>query len=97
MKKVDPAIAAALAAHAAKGGKVTRIETGASSGVTDRQWYAASQGKIDLRSRLDGSDEERRSERFLEAGREAKHRGASDAEAFDEARWAARHAGDMEA
>lgn len=99
-KPIDPATAAALAAFKARGGTVTRIETGASSGVTDRQWYAASQGKIDLRSRLNGGDEERAAERYAETFRETRHAGGSVSEALDdasEARWLARMAGDMEA
>jgi len=54
-------IAAFLASKGA-----TKVPTGASNGVTDRQWYAASQGKIDLRSRLGGkSDNELIEERHV--------------------------------
>lgn len=85
-----------IAEHLASKG-ATKVAADASNGVTDRQWYAAIQGRINLRARLHGTDSERRSERFMETVREAKHCGASDSEAFDEARWTARHAGDMEA
>jgi hypothetical protein len=91
----------AIAAFLAKGGKVTKLDPDASNGVTDRQWYAASKGDIDLRSRLNGSDAERLAERKMEIGREVRHLGGSQAEALDaasdfEARWTHRHGGGMD-
>lgn len=79
MKKIDPSIAAALAAFK---GKVTRVETGASSGITDRQWYAASQGRLDLNAKLRGEAvtvelTEHQAERERERFAEARHFGAS--------------------
>jgi hypothetical protein len=48
-----------LAAFAAKGGKIVRIATGEGHGFTDRQWYAASQGRVDLNRKIQGpSDNE---------------------------------------
>ena len=70
MKKIDPAMAAALAASKVK---PTRIETGASSGITDRQWYRASKGDLDLNEKVEENRAERERERFAEA----RHFGAS--------------------
>jgi hypothetical protein len=102
VKKIDPAMAAALAAHAAKGGSVTRLDAEASSGVTDRQWYAAARGQIDLRSELNGDADERRAEHKAEANfRRAYLRpmgeGEDDGGARSEMIWQARMGGDMEA
>ena len=92
--------APALAAHAAKGGSVTRLDAEASSGVTDRQWYAAARGQIDLRSKLDGSEAEREAERKAEANfRRAYLRSMGEGEddgARSELVWQARMGGDME-
>ena len=40
-KALDPAMVAAMAAFAAKGGKVTKVATDATNGMTNRQWYLA--------------------------------------------------------
>ncbi len=80
------AAAAAIAEFLARK-SVTKVATGASSGISDREFFLASRGDIDLT--IDRS--ERIAERQLEAGREARHCGAD----FNEALWAARHAGDM--
>ena len=73
----------AIAAFLAKGGSVRKIATGEGAGVTDRQWYAASQGNLDLRSKLNGSDDERLAERRMETFRETRHVGGSVSEALD--------------
>ena len=78
----DAAIAAFLAKRAP-----TVVAVGTSSGITDREFFLASRGDLDLTV----NRAERRAERQLEAGREARHMGAD----FNEALWAARHAGDM--
>lgn len=38
-----------LAAFAAKGGKVSKVATGANSGISNRAFYLASQGNINLK------------------------------------------------
>lgn len=64
MKKIDPAMAAALANFK---GKVTRVDADASSGITDRQWYKASKGELDLNRKVKENAAERERERFAEA------------------------------
>lgn len=64
MKKTDEATLAAIAAFK---GKVTRVETGASSGISDRQWYRASKGDLDLNEKVAENREERVREKFAEA------------------------------
>ena len=80
MKKTSPALAAALAAYK---GKVTRVDADASSGITDRQWYAAAQGRLDLNNRAAGCElTERQAERQRERFAEARHLGATQDEAY---------------
>ena len=91
MKKIDPAMAAALAASKVK---PTRIETGANSGISDRQWYKASKGEISLKA---PTENELIAQRHRIGNMIVNGLGEAIAEEFDEARWTARHAGDMEA
>lgn len=70
MKKIDPAMEAALANF---NGKVTRVDADASSGITDREWYRASKGELNLNRKVKENRAERERERFAEA----RHYGAS--------------------
>jgi hypothetical protein len=72
-----------IAEHLAKKG-ATKVAPGVGVGFTDRQWYAASQGKIDLREKLASDD--RYAERVMETVREHSHCGASTSEALDAGR-----------
>lgn len=56
-KQIDLATAAALAAFKARGGSVTRVPTGASNGMTDRQWYRAARDSKNERVIDDARDE----------------------------------------
>lgn len=67
-RQTDAATAALIAEALARKG-ATKVAVGTSSGITDRQWYKASQGVIDLRERdlsAERADEQMR-ERFAEA------------------------------
>jgi hypothetical protein len=65
-----------IAEHLAKKG-ATFVAPGVGVGFTDRQWYAASQGRIDLNEKLAKRDEERAAERVRERFAEARYYGAS--------------------
>lgn len=67
-RQTDAATAALIAEALARKG-ATKVPAGAGVGLTDRQWFAASQGKIDLRAKLSGSEQadERMREKFAEA------------------------------
>lgn len=56
----------AIAAFLAKGGKVQKVATGASNGMTDRQWYKAV--RDDEKVRIDDNIDEALSERRHEIG-----------------------------
>ena len=50
----------AIAAFLAKGGKVSKVATGANSGISDRAFYLASRGEISLKPPSDNELIERR-------------------------------------
>jgi hypothetical protein len=59
----------AIAAFLAKGGKVRKLDASASSGISDREFFLASRGEIDLKRRdwdAERADEQMR-EKFAEA------------------------------
>lgn len=85
-RQTDAASAAAIAAFLAKK-SATKVGVGINSGISDRQFFLASRGDIDLKT----DTSEQRSERYMETVREAKHCGADDNEAL----WLGRMAGDM--
>lgn len=90
--------ALAIAAFLARK-NVTKVAVGTSSGITDRQFYLASQGNLNLRENTFANA--MGEEIYVETVVQAKHRRASDSEALDAGRsemvWQARMAGDMEA
>lgn len=78
-RQTDAASAAAIAAFLAKK-SATKIAVGTSSGITDRQFYLASQGNLDLTGR--NFDAERADERMREKFAEARTVGVSSDVAY---------------
>ncbi len=79
MKKVDAEIAALIADALAKKG-ATKIAVGTNSGISDRQFFLASRGDIDLKAR--DNDAERADIRMREIFAEARSVGATSEAAY---------------
>lgn len=78
-RQTDAASAAAIAAFLAKK-SATKIAVGISSGITDRQFYLASQGNLDLKGR--DNEQERADERMREKFAEARSVGVTSDVAY---------------